>query len=116
MNYHLLKTEGEWRLREEGSSNDEFAAETKAAALEQLGDFMESREGYVVVHRADGSIQEHRDYTREPQARSRNAKDSGGLSKRTWGLIGVITAAAVTAASLAYIFRDSIPTERLRIR
>lgn len=110
MNYHLLKENGEWRLREEGSGSDLYTAQTKAAALEKLNEYMESSEGEVLVHKADGEIQEHRTYPRNRQ------DEDQGLSKKAWAVIGVVTAAAVTAASLAYVFRDSIPTDRLRIR
>ena len=103
-NYHLVKADGEWRLRQEGSGKEIFSAETKEAALEKLGDYMESREGNVVVHKVDGAIQEHRSY-----GRLEENEDQGGLSKRTWGIIGLVTATAVTLASLAYVFRDNIP-------
>jgi hypothetical protein len=107
MNYHLLKANGEWRLREEGSKNDIYTTETKAAALKKLSEYMESAEGEVLVHKADGAIQEHRTYL---------ADEQGGLSKKGWSIIGVVTAVAITAASLAYVFRDSIPVDRLRLR
>lgn len=109
-NYHLVKADGEWRLREEGSGKEVYTAETKEAALEKLGDYMEDREGNVVVHKVDGAIQEHRSYGRE------EADDDRGLSRRAWSIIGVVTASAVTLASLAYVFRDRIPTDRLRFR
>jgi hypothetical protein len=111
MNYHLLKADGEWRLREEGTNKDLFATDTKADAIEKLSDYMDSREGNVVVHKADGAIQRHHSYYREEES-----GDDGGLSRRTWGIIGAVTATAVTLASLAYVFRDSIPTDRMRFR
>ena len=107
MNYHLLKAGDEWRLREEGSDDDLFSTETKSEAIEKLSDYMESREGNVVVHKADGAIQLHRSYSSEQQANG-----NSGLSTRTWGILGAVTATAVTLASLAYVFRGSIPTDR----
>ena len=109
MNYHLLKAEGEWRLREEGSNDDLFKTETKSDAIEKLSDYMDSREGHVVVHKADGAIQLHRSYPGDNQS-----DKSSGLSKRSWGIIGAVTATAVTLASLAYVFRGSIPIDRFR--
>lgn len=107
MNYHLLKANGEWRLREEGSNDDLFRTETKSDAIAKLSDYMDSREGHVVVHKADGAIQLHRSFSSDEQA-----DKNSGLSKRTWGIIGAVTATAVTLASLAYVFRGSIPTDR----
>ena len=108
MQYHLLKADGIWQFREESSPEALFAAETKIEALDKMQDFMDSREGSVVVHKADGEIQQHRTYTVESGSRP------GGLGTTTWSIIGVVAVAALTAASVVYYYRDSIPTDRLR--
>ena len=108
MQYHLLKADGEWQFREESSPEAIFAAETKAEALDQMQDYMESRDGNVVIHKADGQIQQHRSYPSE------TGSQSGILGKTAWSIIGVAAVAALTAASVVYYYRDSIPTDRLR--
>lgn len=110
MQYHLLKENGEWQLREEGSADALFAAETKAEALDKLNDYMDSREGSVSVHKADGQIQEHRNFENESKSLLANT-----LSVTRWSVIGVVAVAALTAAGVAYYFRDSIPTNKLRL-
>lgn len=107
MQYHLLKTDGVWTFRQEGSPDVLFTAETKAEATDKMQDYMESRDGDVVIHRADGRIQRHRSYP--------NESGSGGLSATAWSIIGVVAVAAITAASVVYYYRDSIPTSRLRL-
>lgn len=109
MQYHLLKADGVWQFREEGSPDALFAAETKVEAMDKMQDFMDSREGNVLVHKADGEIQQHRSYA--PEAGS----GPGGLSATTWSIIGVVAVAALTAAGVVYYYRDSIPTDRLRL-
>lgn len=108
MRYHLLKSDGVWQFREEGSADALFAAETKAEAMDQMQDYMDSREGDVLVHKADGEIQQHRSYPTASQQRS------DGLSTTAWSIIGVVAVAALTAASVVYYYRESIPTDRLR--
>lgn len=110
MQYHLLKEDGEWQLREEGSSDSIFTTETKADALEKLSDYMDSRDGSVAVHTIDGRIQEHRSFEKESESSFVN-----GVSVTRWSLIGVAAVAALTAAGVAYYFRGSIPTDRLRL-
>ena len=107
MEYHLVKEEGEWQLREQGSREALLAADTKSEAIDKVRDFMEAREGSVAIHGIDGRIQEHRAYTpsEEPERFVR---------PRTLGIIGVVAIAAATAACVAWYYRDAIPTDRLR--
>jgi hypothetical protein len=109
MNYHLLKDDGEWQLREQGSRDVVFAAETKSEALQKLTDYMDSRDGSVSVHTVDGRIQEHRSYANEGDTWL-----AGMHNVTKWSIIGVAAVAAVTAAGVAWYFRAAIPTERLR--
>ena len=109
MEYHLLKENGEWQLREEGSSDPVFAAETKADALEKLNDYMDSREGSVTVHKVDGQFQERREFANESRSLIANSP-----RVTRWSVIGVAAVAAITAACVAYYYRGSIPMERLR--
>ncbi len=107
MQYHLLKTNGAWQMRESGSEEPLYSARTKADALEALQDYMDDHEGSVTIHRADGSFQENRRYGAD--------EGSGGLGGKAWSIIGVVAVAAATAAAVTWKFRDRIPTDRLRL-
>jgi hypothetical protein len=109
MQYHLLRTDGVWQFRKAGSPEALFDAETKVEAMDKMQDYMESREGDVVIHKTDGEIQQHRTYP------ARSESGSNGLSATAWSIIGVVAVAAVTAASVVYYYRDAIPTSRLRL-
>jgi hypothetical protein len=107
MEYHLLKDNGEWQLRKEGSKKAIIAAQTKAEAIDKMRDYMESKDGSVAIHSINGEIQEHRAYSPD--------EDSGRMvSKKTLGIAGVVAVAAITAACVVYYYRDVIPVKRLR--
>ncbi len=108
MEYHLLKEDGEWQLREQGSREALLAARTKNEAIEKMRDYMDSRDGSVAIHTVDGQIQEHRTY---------EAGDETGywVKPKTLGIIGVVAVAAITAACVVYYYRDAIPVKRMRM-
>lgn len=104
MQYHLLKADGEWQLREEGTSDALFGVKTKDEALDKLNDYMSSRDGSVAVHKTNGEIQEHRTYT--------DAETEGASRGNGWAFVGVAAVAVVAVAGAAWYFRGSIPTDR----
>jgi len=108
MEYELTKKDGQWQLTEEGSSQAILAADTKAEAIDRMRDYMHSHGGSVAIHTASGEYQEHRSYTAE------SGRDYLP-SNKTLGIFGVVAVAAVTAACVAWYYRDSIPVERLRL-
>lgn len=107
MQYHLLKANGKWQLRESGSDEAVYSASTKADALEALQDYMDDHDGSVTIHRADGSFQENRRYSTDAS--------SSSLSGKAWGIVGTVAVAASTAALVAWKFRDRLPVDRLRL-
>ena len=100
MHYYLSKSNGKWLLREEGSIEAVFAADTKTEALDKLEEHMKTQDGSMSVYTAGGSINEHRNFQGE--------RKHWDVSK--WSVIGVVAVAALTAVGVVFYFRDSIPT------
>lgn len=108
MEYHLLKADGEWHFREANSPDALFSAETKLEAMDRMQDYMESRDGDVMIHKANGEFQSQRRYASEPETATVSP------TVRNWGIFGVVAVAAITAASVVWYYRGSIPVDRLR--
>jgi hypothetical protein len=62
--YHLEKKDEDWRLRKAGSNRAVVKADTKELAILGMRRYMETHEGSVRIHKANGRIQEDRTYRR----------------------------------------------------
>jgi hypothetical protein len=62
--YHLEKKNETWRLRKAGSNRAVVKADTKELAILGMRGYMETHEGSVRIHKANGRIQEDRTYRR----------------------------------------------------
>ncbi len=62
--YHLEKKNENWRLRKAGSNRAVVKADTKELAILGMRGYMETHEGSVRIHKANGRIQEDRTYRR----------------------------------------------------
>ena len=61
--YHLWKKSDEWRLVKAGLNHRAVVkADTKAVAILEMQGYMQSREGSVRIHKANGRVQEERMY------------------------------------------------------
>ena len=61
--YHVVPREDNWAVEKEGASRASSVAETKAEAVAQAKEFAEhQRPSKVVVHKADGTVQQHFTY------------------------------------------------------
>jgi hypothetical protein len=113
MEYHLVKNEGEWQLHKQGSTEPLVSAETKAEAIDRMRDYMYTEGGSVVIHSTNGEIQEHRRYA--PTDDNSWTERHLGVTGKSLGIFGVVAVAAVTAACVAFYYRDRLPLERLRL-
>ena len=62
--YHLEKKNENWRLRKAGSNRAVVKADTKELAILGMRGYMETHEGAVRIHKANGRMQEERTYRR----------------------------------------------------
>ncbi len=62
--YHLEKKNEGWRLRKAGSNRAVVKADTKELAILGMRAYMETHEGSVRIHKANGRVQEERTYRR----------------------------------------------------
>ena len=62
--YHLERKNDAWRLRKAGSNRALVKADTKGLAILEMQGYMETHEGSVRIHKANGRIQEERTYRR----------------------------------------------------
>lgn len=62
--YHLEKKNGDWRLRKAGSNRALLKADTKQLAILGMREYMETHDGSVRIHKANGRVQEERTYRR----------------------------------------------------
>ena len=62
--YHLEKKNENGRLRKAGSNRAVVKADTKELAILGMRGYMETHEGSVRIHKANGRIQEDRTYRR----------------------------------------------------
>jgi Uncharacterized protein conserved in bacteria (DUF2188) len=99
--YHLVKHADFWRLEEEGGNKAILTADTQAEALEQTRDYMNTRDGAVWIHGADGRIQESRTFSTENAGRNL----AFGLSWPSLLTIGITFAAG---CALAWHYRRDI--------
>jgi len=60
--YHLERKNDAWRLRKAGSNRAVVKADTKELAILEMRGYMETHEGSVRIHKANGRIQEERTY------------------------------------------------------
>ena len=61
--YHVVPRDDQWAVEKEGASRASSVAETKAEAVAQAKEFAENqRPSKVVVHKADGTVQQHFTY------------------------------------------------------
>jgi hypothetical protein len=60
--YHLEKKNEGWRLRKAGSNRAVVKADTKGLAILGMQGYMETHEGSVRIHKANGRIQAERTY------------------------------------------------------
>ena len=60
--YHLERKNDAWRLRKAGSNRAVVKADTKELAILEMRGYMQTREGSVRIHKANGRIQEERTY------------------------------------------------------
>ena len=71
--FHLTKKGDEWRLEKAGTNRARVKAPTKAEAMQQMQEYMQSHEGSVRIHKQDGQFQEERTYPR-----SKDPKETKG--------------------------------------
>ena len=62
--YQFEKKNDEWRLRKAGSNRAVVKADTKEIAILEMRGYMNTHEGSVRIHKANGRIQEERTYRR----------------------------------------------------
>ena len=60
--YPLERKNDAWRLRKAGSNRAVVKADTKELAILEMRGYMQTREGSVRIHKANGRIQEERTY------------------------------------------------------
>jgi hypothetical protein len=61
--YHVVPRDDQWAVEKEGASRASSVAETKTEAVAQAKEFAENqRPSKVVVHKADGTVQQHFTY------------------------------------------------------
>ncbi len=60
--YQFEKKKDEWRLRKAGSNRALVKADTKEIAILEMRGYMNTHEGSVRIHKANGRIQEDRTY------------------------------------------------------
>jgi len=68
--FHLTKKDDEWRLEKAGTNRARVKAQTKADAVKQMREYMQTHEGSVVIHKEDGAFQEERTYPRRKDPKS----------------------------------------------
>jgi hypothetical protein len=65
--YHITKTETGWEAKAEGNERASFTAETKEAIIQKTTESAKAQgNASVVIHKADGKIQEERTYGNDP--------------------------------------------------
>ena len=107
--YHLVKKANFWRLEEEGTNDAIFSAETKADALAQTEEFMSDKRGAVWIHKADGELQEERNYGADA--------DRERSSILTWATVLTLGVTFAAGCALAWYYRKDlrdIDLDRLR--
>lgn len=62
--YHVKKFEWHWDLVKEGAARASICKWTKNELIAATEAFMSDKKGSVRIHRADGTFQEERTYTR----------------------------------------------------
>lgn len=60
--HHVVPERGGWAVKPEGWQDPVFVAATKDRAVQKAISMARRREGTLVIHRTDGTIQEHRNY------------------------------------------------------
>lgn len=72
--YHVVPREDSWAVEKEGASRASSVAETKAEAVAQAKEFADhQRPSKVVVHKADGTVQQHFSYEADGTTSSTDA-------------------------------------------
>ena len=65
-NYHYVKEDDSWKLKEENSKRASKVFETKSEGLKEIPDFVKGQGGgSVKIHKENGRIQEERTYPRK---------------------------------------------------
>lgn len=63
---HITGERGQWRGVREGAERASFTTDTKQDAIEQGRQLAKKDGGELIIHKANGRIQEERTYGRDP--------------------------------------------------
>lgn len=114
---HIVPSDGEWAIREEGSEDMLALHPTQQAAIEEAVDVAHDHEVDVVVHRRDGSFRNVinlETIERRAVAAADRQSGEGGLhmdgKTLAWGLFA---AGAVTALAVYLALNPPVEARRL---
>ena len=67
--YHLVHSNDEWKLKQEGAELSTKVFESKESAMDYSIDYMRNNGGSLVVHKMNNQFQEERTYPRSNDPR-----------------------------------------------
>lgn len=68
-NYHVSPTAEGWELKKAGAERASKRSTTKQELVSSLSEFFEGKTASVKIHKADGTIEEERTYSRSDDPR-----------------------------------------------